>query len=108
MTTADPEGHGLSLLASEQNYQLARLMNQKNLFIPVVGDFAGPIAIRNIARYLKDRNGIVSAFYASNVEYYLNEEKKLRFWKNAATLPVLSPMRDLFKQIHSGRIPGIR
>ena len=84
---------------------------------------------RNIAQYLKERNAIVSAFYASNVEYYLDEQKKHTFWKTAATLPVdpssrfirwmgvrdsatmqtvVSPMRDFFKQIDAGRFPGIR
>src|SRR5262249_18568307 len=50
MTAADPDGNRWSFLASEENYRFIRSMNQKNLFIPVVGDFAGPSAIRNIAK----------------------------------------------------------
>src|SRR5262245_12245570 len=46
-------------------------MQGKNLFVPIVGDFAGPKAIRKVADYLKQRNAIVSAFYVSNVEVYL-------------------------------------
>src|SRR5262245_57267699 len=35
-------GRNWSFLASEANYQYVRSMQRKNLFIPVVGDFAGP------------------------------------------------------------------
>jgi hypothetical protein len=135
MTAADPDGNRWSFLASEENYQFVRQMNQKNLFIPIIGDFAGPSAFRNIAKYLKDRNAVVSAFYASNVEFYLDATQKLTFWKNAGALPVdsssmfirflgvgdsanmpwwdrsmwlqtvASPMSDLFKQVDAGHAP---
>src|SRR5207247_7922194 len=51
MTAADPEGNRWSFLASDENYQFIRRMSQKNLFIPIVGDFTGPSGIRNIAKY---------------------------------------------------------
>ena len=46
----------------------------KNLVVPVVGDFAGPKAIRAVAQYLKQRGAIVGAFYTSNVEQYLFQQ----------------------------------
>jgi hypothetical protein len=64
-------------------------LHARNLIVPVSGDFAGPRAIRSVGAWLRDRGGIVSAFYVSNVEQYLFREGKVaRFYENVATLPV--------------------
>jgi hypothetical protein len=66
-----------------------KALQEKNLVIPVSGDFGGPKAIRAIAAYLQKQGGIVSAFYVSNVEQYLFQDSKQRaFYDNVATLPV--------------------
>jgi hypothetical protein len=52
-------------------------MHRKNLIIPLVGDFTGPKAIRAIARYLKDHNAEVTAFYVSNVEEYIHSPRSV-------------------------------
>jgi len=95
MTDTDADKKAWSFLATEENYHFIREMQGKNLVIPIVGDFAGPKAIRKVADYLKQRNAILSAFYVSNVEVYLadpgrggNQEKLQTFYQNAATLPV--------------------
>jgi hypothetical protein len=80
-------GRTWSFLATEENYQYVRSMQRRNLFIPVVGDFAGPSTIRKIGKYLKDHGATVSAFYASNVEYYLDEKQQQAFYANVLTLP---------------------
>ena len=57
--------------------------------MPVVGDFGGPKAIREVGRYLKGTGAMVSAFYLSNVENYLNTDGKMEaFLSNVATLPL--------------------
>ena len=49
----------------------------------------GPKAIRAIGRYLKEKEGVVSAFYLSNVEMYLEQDGiKDVFCRNVATLPI--------------------
>jgi len=99
MTDTDADKKAWSFLASEENYQAVRSLQMKNLVIPVVGDFAGPSAIRKVADYIRQRNGIVSAFYISNVEYYLGgpgtaeqapggEDSLQRFYQSTSTLPV--------------------
>jgi len=63
----------------------------KNLLIPVVGDFAGPRAIRSVGEYLRNHSSTVTAFYTSNVEQYLFQNDVWReFYANLATLPVNS------------------
>jgi hypothetical protein len=71
MTGTDPRGQNSAFLASEDLYLYVRGLQQKNLIVPIVGDFAGPRAIKAVGKYLKDHNAAVSVFYISNVEDYL-------------------------------------
>ena len=80
-------GRNWSFLATEENFQSIRSMQRKNLFIPLVGDFAGPSTIRKIGQYLKQHSASVSAFYASNVEYYLDDKQQQAFYANVLALP---------------------
>src|SRR5262249_44368887 len=86
---ADPPAPGRtwSFLASEENFQYVRAMQRKNLVMPVVGDFAGPSTIRKIGEYLKQHDATVSTFYASNVEYYLDDKQQQTFYANVLALP---------------------
>ena len=64
-------------------------LQERNLVIPVTGDFGGPKALRAIGKYLHEHNGIVRAFYLSNVEQYLfMDGKSETFYGNVATLPL--------------------
>ncbi|HET9131854.1 MAG TPA: hypothetical protein VFO86_12950, partial [Terriglobia bacterium] len=71
MTMTDLNGKNWSFLAGRENYDLVRAMHQKNLIVPIVGDFAGPKALRAVGQYLKDHGAVVSVFYISNVEDYI-------------------------------------
>ena len=89
MTATDPDGGAHSYLNTEEAFSFLKDLESRNLIVPVVGDFAGPKAIRAIGGYLRDKGATVSAFYVSNVELYLNRELLLEpFCRNAATLPV--------------------
>jgi hypothetical protein len=85
----DDEGEPQSFLSTEENFRIVKALHEKNLIVPVSGDFGGPKAIRAIGAYLQKRNAVVSAFYLSNVEQYLFQDGKARaFYDNVATLPV--------------------
>jgi hypothetical protein len=85
----DAAGLPQSFLSSEENYRYLRSLNLNNLVVTVTGDFGGPKAIRAVADYLKAHNGVVSAFYVSNVEQYLfMDGKDGAFYANVTTLPV--------------------
>jgi hypothetical protein len=61
----------------------------ENRLIPIVGDFAGPRAFKNVGAFLKRNNLAVSTFYTSNVEYYLFENGQWsRYVDNVRALPV--------------------
>jgi hypothetical protein len=90
MRVTDGQGRNRNFLASESNYQFVRGMQQKNLIIPVVGDFAGPKALRGIARYLQQHTAEVGAFYVSNVEEYIQSPRQTwaAYCRNIAALPI--------------------
>ena len=57
--------------------------------MPIVGDFAGPRALRAVGTYLEARGATVSAFYVSNVESYLQRNGVWpAFCANVAALPL--------------------
>jgi hypothetical protein len=89
LMTATDGSVSRSFLASEDNFNAIRDLEKRNLVIPVVGNFAGPKALRAIGRYLRSHDALVSAFYVSNVEQYLEREGGMeQFCASAATLPV--------------------
>jgi len=85
MTVTDGRGKNWSYLASKENYERIRLMQQKNLIVPLVGDFAGTKAIRAVGQYLKHHDATVHVFYISNVEDYIGA--RARYVANIASLP---------------------
>ena len=86
MTMTDRAGKNWSYLAAKENYDRVRSMHQKNLIVPLVGDFAGPKVIRAAGQYLKDHGSTVSAFYISNVEDYIRAWPQ--YTGNIASLPI--------------------
>ena len=84
----DSSGTGRTYLASDEAFSYVKNMEAKNLIVPIVGDFAGPKALRAIGAYLKERGAVISAFYVSNVEMYLQRNGVWgTFCANAASLP---------------------
>ena len=84
----DWNGAARSYLASEENYRFIKGLEEKNLIVPVMGNFAGAKALRAIGRYVRERRLAVTAFYVSNVEQYLFQDGIFEaFAKNVAALP---------------------
>jgi hypothetical protein len=78
-----------SYLANEDTFAFIKAMQQKNLIVPIVGDFAGPKALRSLGTFLRSRGATVSAFYVSNVEMYLqNNGVWPKFCANVAAMPL--------------------
>ncbi len=89
MMESDAEGEHRSYLASDENYQALRDLELRNLVVPLVGDFAGPKALRAVGAYLRGQGATVTAFYTSNVEQYLfRGDEWQRFYANVGALPI--------------------
>jgi len=80
-------GNRRSFLATDDAFRFVKDLHGRNLIVPVVGDFGGSSAIRQVGDYVRERHDVVSAFYASNVAVYLTNEQTRVFCENLATLP---------------------
>ena len=103
MEATDNAGVARSFLANEENYKFMKDLESKNLLVPLVGNFAGPKALRGVARYLKDRGAVVTAFYLSNVEQYLNQDG---IWNNFCANVAAMPLDASSTFIRSGQGGG--
>ena len=104
MTQAGTDGKPLSYLGSEEKFLYIKDLQQKNLIVPVVGNFAGPKAIRAIGQYVKSRAATIDVFYVSTVEPYLKRAGTFEtFCESVATLP----MTDASLFIRPGNIGNL-
>ncbi len=113
LTETDLEGHHHNFLSSPRRYDVVRRMQAENRIVPVVGDLAGDKAVKRIGDYLRRNDLKVSAFYTSNVEFYLFANQAFpQFARNVRTLPISS--RSLFirsyfsywRDPHPESVPG--
>ena len=86
----DRNGRHKNFLLSDKDYNYVKLLHQENRIIPITGNFAGDRTFKQISQYLKLKKLRVSAFYVSNVEYFLMKKKGsyTQFVKNVNLLPV--------------------
>lgn len=67
----DLAGNRGSYLATEERWLRVRDLQRQDRIVPLVGDMGGIVAMRAIGNYLRNTGQTVSAFYVSNVEFYL-------------------------------------
>ena len=112
MTQTDSSGETRNYLNSENDFKFLRKMQLENRIVPVIGDLAGQKAMRNVGEYLKKQGSVVSAFYVSNVEFYLFVDGRFPlFVENVRNLPIDENsvlIRSVFNhwQRHSETLPG--
>ena len=90
MTETDANGEQHGYLATEEHFRILKGLQSRNLIVPLVGDFSGDKVLRSVARYLREHDAPVTAFYISNVEQYLFEDGTTwrRFLANMALFPL--------------------
>ncbi|MCC6774571.1 MAG: hypothetical protein IT360_25570, partial [Gemmatimonadaceae bacterium] len=110
----DNEGRQRSYLAREEDWQFVKGLHDANRIIPLVGNLAGARTLPGIARELAAAQEKVSAFYTSNVEFYLwGDGGFAAFARNVAALPrsersviIRSYFARNFGDAHSLAMPG--
>lgn len=107
-STTDERGVNRGFLGSEASYRVVRDMQRRNLIVPVVGNFAGPKAVRAVGDWLRERNARVNVFYTSNVEQYLFQDitSWARFYANVGTMPLDSASQFIRSATNGGRFGG--
>jgi hypothetical protein len=115
LTETDLDGHLHNYLSSDELFAWIKKFEANNLLIPIVGDFGGAHAFRAISQFLKENQLQVSAFYTSNVEFYLfGTPSWTAFMKNVHLLPVSNDsvfIRSYFATAgppHPLHVPGYR
>lgn len=99
MVADDGLGTSRSFLASETHFDFLKGLHVRNLIVPVVGNFAGSKALRNLGAWIKAHGSIVSAFYLSNVEQYLSGDGLwYTFCGNVAQLPLDDTSTFIYSQ----------
>jgi hypothetical protein len=89
MTSTDPQKQNRSYLATEDSFRYLKDLQTRNMIVPVVGNFAGPKALRAVGTYLKEKKAVVATFYTSNVEQYLLQDGLWNnFCSSVSTFPV--------------------
>ena len=88
LLSTDLEGVHRNFLNSDTDFYYLKDMQARNLVVPLTGDFAGDAALKNIGNYTRQAGMTVSAFYLSNVEYYLVPDGLMSdFAENVKSLP---------------------
>ena len=101
-----------SFLASEPDFQFVKGLHARHQVIPIVGNLAGSKALASVAKFLAASNLKVTAFYTSNVEFYLFRDGSFpAFVANLGRLPHDSGsviVRSVFAAGGAGvaRVPG--
>jgi hypothetical protein len=107
MTATDGAGTTRSYLASDALFAVLKDLHTRNLMVPIVGNFAGPTALRAVGRYLKEQGATLSAFYLSNVEQYLSQSGIWQtFCNNVAALPLTNDSTFIYSEGGGGRGGG--
>ena len=89
MLHTDLAGVSRYYLASEENFQFLKDLETRNMLVPVVGNFAGPKALRSVGNYVREHGATVSAMYLSNVEQYLSQDGIWGYFcGNVASMPL--------------------
>jgi hypothetical protein len=85
----DLAGNQNNYFNSEEEFQFLKKLEDQDMIVPLVGDLSGPQAVRAIGQYIAEIKEHVSAFYVSNVEFYLQRQGTFdKFVENLKTLPI--------------------
>ncbi|MEE2709019.1 MAG: hypothetical protein VYA69_05440 [Gemmatimonadota bacterium] len=98
-----------NFLNTNRDFEFIKKMHADNRIVPVVGDFSGVHALSQIADYTRSKNEYVSAFYLSNVEFYLIPNGVMhQFAMNVKQLPIneKSILIRAFVNMRWGRHPA--
>ena len=113
----DGSGVQRAYLASEANFRTLKDIESRNLIVPIVGNFAGPKALRAVGQWVRDHHAVVTTIYTSNVEQYLFQQGDdwSKYYGNVSTLPIDStstfirsvPAQQAFRVQYSGRAASL-
>ena len=103
---SDSAGASFSYLGSDEAFRRVKDYEERNLIVPITGNFAGDKSLVSVGQWARQHNALVGAFYVSNVEQYLfmQGDEARRFYGNVAMLP--TDASSTFIRSYSGGYRG--
>jgi hypothetical protein len=111
----DLSGQIGNYLDAEDDFRFVKKLEDQDLVVPIVGDLSGPRALKSksLGSYIGSIKEHVSAFYVSNVEFYLSREGTFsKFAENLKSLPIddrsviIRSYFNFYAPPHPQSIPG--
>jgi len=109
----DLSGRVGNYLGAEDDFRFIKRLEEQDLVVPLVGDLSGPRALKALGSYIESGRERVSAFYVSNVEFYLSREGTFgKFAENLKSLPIddrsviIRSYFNFYAPSHPQSIPG--
>jgi hypothetical protein len=108
----DRRGRRANYLATEADFQFVKELERRNLVIPVVGDLAGPTALRGIGDWLTTHEQPVRVLYTSNAEDYVLRDGGFRQYAASVMALPRAPNSVIIRswfggyQSHPNAVPG--
>jgi len=109
----DLTGQVGNYLAAEDDFRFIKRLEEQDLVVPIVGDLSGPRALKAVGGFIESAKERVSAFYVSNVEFYLSREGTFgKFAENLKALPlddrsvIIRSYFNFYAPSHPQSIPG--
>jgi len=85
----DLDGNYRNYLAREETFAVIKQLHDQHRIVPITGDLAGQPALQSVGQYLREIGETVTAFYVSNVEFYLWRQDSMNRWvANLRALPI--------------------
>jgi len=107
VSESDSSDKNWSYLGTESAFRALKSMEERNLIVPLTGNFAGPTTLRAVGQWAREHNAKVTTYYVSNVEQYLfQQDEAQRFYENVATLPIDSAS-TFIRSFAGGRFMGV-
>ncbi|MGH9319135.1 MAG: hypothetical protein ACRD21_10035 [Vicinamibacteria bacterium] len=109
-----PDGKPAHFLSRPEDYDHVRRLATEGRLVPIVGDFAGPHALRAVGKFAREQGEKVTAFYVSNVEFYLIRSGIFpSYVDNVRSLPVSESSQFIrayfsYGYPHPAALPGQR
>ena len=103
----DLAGIERAYLSTEARFRRVKVLQERNLIVPVVGNFAGPRALKAIGAWVREHGGVVTTIYTSNVEQYLFQDAAWdQFRRNVASMPLDGTSTFIRSCFNSCSAPG--
>jgi hypothetical protein len=85
----DLAGQQNNYFNSEDDFQFLKRMEDQDQIVPITGDLSGTQALKAVGQYVTEIKERVSAFYVSNIEFYLQRQGTFdKFVENLKSLPL--------------------